>query len=76
MQQSQRTLEEKLGIVLQTLKKQEAGAIQRYLQLQAEVTALTNNLKEQNCKLEAQKAYHEELRQQVEGLPVSQREQK
>ena len=37
MQQSQRLIEEQLGNILQTLKQQEAGAIERHKQLQLKV---------------------------------------
>ena len=74
-QQSQRVIEEQLGSILQTLKQQEAGAIERHEQLQAEVVMLTSNLQEQRYKLEAQKVCYEELRQQMEGLTASHSEQ-
>ena len=75
MQQSQRALEEQLGAILQTLERQNSGAIQRHEQLQKELGTLTQNLQEQSYKLEAQKACYDEVRQQVHGLTVSQSEQ-
>ena len=51
MQQSQRLIEEQLGSILQTLIQQEAGAIERHEQLQAEVATLSSNLQEQSYKL-------------------------
>jgi hypothetical protein len=75
MQQSQRALEEQLGAILQTLERQDAGAVQRHEQLQTELATVTQNLQEQSYKLEAQKACYDWLRQQVHGLTVSLSEQ-
>ena len=75
MQQSQRALEEQLRVILQTLERQDTGAVQRHEQLQTELATLTQNLQEQGYKLEAQKACYDELKQQVHGLSVSQTEQ-
>ena len=75
MQQSQRALEEQLGTIQETLKQQDAGAIQRHEQLRTKIATQANNLQEQSYKLEAQKVCYEELRQQKHGLTVTQSEQ-
>ena len=48
MQQSQRALEEQLGTIQETLKQQDAGAIQRHERLWTEIATQANNLQEQS----------------------------